>query len=67
MYVEGGGYRREGDGDGLDCWEDNVTHMTLGTEPNHPLSYAMGLEHHHPIMSTLGDTGGRLDREREIW
>ena len=45
--------------------EDNVANVTLGTEPNSPLAFALGLEYHHPIMSTLGDPGGRLERERE--
>ena len=37
---------------------------TIGTEPNAPLTYALGSEHHHPIMSKLGGHGGRLERER---
>ena len=32
-----------------------VTNVTLVTDPNAPLAYALVLEHHHPIMSTLGD------------
>ena len=47
-------------------WEDNIAHVTLGTEPNDPLAYALVLELHHPTMSKLGDTGGRLERDREI-
>ena len=58
-----GGDVREGDGDGLSRWEDNVAHVTLVTEPNGPFAYAPGLENHHLIMSMLGDLGGRLDRE----
>ena len=38
-----------------------VTNATLGRESNPPLAYASGLEVHHPIMSKLGDPGGRLD------
>ena len=45
--------------------EDNVANITLGTEPNTPLAFALGLEYHHPIMSTLGDPRGRLERDRE--
>ena len=36
----GGGDGRGGDGDRISWWEDNVTDLTLGTEPNDPLSYA---------------------------
>ena len=61
----GGGDRRDGNGNRLSRWEDNVANLTLGIEHNYPLAYAPGLEHHHPIMITLGETGGRLDRERE--
>ena len=43
--------------------EDNISNITLGTEPNSPLVYALGLEHHHPIMSTLGKLEGILERE----
>ena len=43
-----------------------VKHLTLGTEPNSPLTYAPGLELHHPIMSNFGDPGGRLERESYI-
>ena len=56
----GGGYGRGGDRDRLSQWEDNVEKLTLGTEPNAPLAYDPGLEHHHLIMSTLGYPGGRL-------
>ena len=35
--------------------EDNVVNITLGTEPNAPLAYDMGLELHHLIMSKLGE------------
>ena len=54
----GGGYGREVDGDVLNQWGDNVANITLGTEPNATLAYAPGLEHHHPIVSTLGEPGG---------
>ena len=56
---EGGRYRN-GDRYGLSRWEDNVAHLTLGTEPNSPLDYALGLEHHHMITSMFGEHGGRL-------
>ena len=62
--TEGGG----GDGwdeDGLNRWEDNVAYVTLGTEPNAPLAYALEMELHHPTISKLGEPGGRLERERE--
>ena len=60
----GGGDGWVGDGERLSRWEDNVANLTVGTEPNAPLAYAPGLEHHHPIISTLGEPGGRLERER---
>ena len=53
-------------GGGLNRREDKVANITLGTETNAPLDYAPGLDHHHPILSTLGDPGGRLYTEREI-
>ena len=56
-----GGDGQSGDGDRLSQWEDNVDRLTLGTEPNSTLAYALVLEHHYPIMSTLGDSGGWLD------
>ena len=63
--VGGGVDGRDGDGDGISRWEDNVAQVTLGTEPNAPLAYDPGLEHHHPIMSTLREPGGQLEIERE--
>ena len=39
--------------------EDTVVNITLGTEPNSPLSYAPVLELRHPIMSNLGEHGGQ--------
>ena len=56
----GGGDGRDGDGDRLSQWEDNVANVTLRTEPNVPLAYAPRLGHHQPIMSTVGDTRGQL-------
>ena len=58
-------YGQDGDGDWLNQWEDNLENITSGMDPNAPLAYALGLEHRHPISSTLGDTGSQLDRERE--
>ena len=57
--VEGGGDGRDGDGGGygLSWWEDNIANVTIEIEPNAPLAYAMGLEHHQPNMSTFGETG----------
>ena len=57
---------RDGDGDGLNWWGDNVSYVTLGTDPNYPLAYAPVLELHHPIMSKLWDPRGRLEIEIEI-
>ena len=37
------GYGWGGDRDRLIQWEDTVANLTLGTEPNAPLSYAPGL------------------------
>ena len=52
------GGERETDGIETDTeknwYEDNEAHATLGAEPNIPIPYALVLEHHHPIMSTLG-------------
>ena len=58
----GGGYGRDGDGGRLSRWEDNIENLTLRTEPNSPLDYALGLEHHHLIMGTLGEPGVWLER-----
>ena len=63
MVREGGG--RDGDGYIICWWEDNEANKNLGTKKNDPLSYAPGLEHHHLLMSTLGETGGQLEREIE--
>ena len=57
----GGGYGWYGDR--ISRWGDNVAPITLGMEHNDPLAYYPGLELHHPITSTLGDTRGRLKRE----
>ena len=61
--VLGGRTNRGGGGirDRLSRLEDNVAYVPLGTDPNAPLAYAMRLEIHHPIMSTLGDPGVRLN------
>ena len=34
--------------------------LTLDMEPNAPLDYDLGLEHHLPIMITLGELEFRL-------
>ena len=64
--TDGGGGEdgRDRDGYRLSRWKDNVTQSTLETDTNDPLAYAMGLEHNHPITSTLGDPEGRLETER---
>ena len=59
--VWGGGDGQDRNRDGLNWWEDNVENINLGIEPNAPLVSVTGLEHHHPIMSMLGDPGGRLE------
>ena len=41
-----------------------LTIVTLGTEPNAPISSDPVLEIHHPIMSKLGGNRGRLNRKR---
>ena len=56
---------RHGDRYRLSWWEDNVANSTLGTDTNSPLAYAPILGHHHPIMSTLGEPGGQLERNRD--
>ena len=61
----GGGYGRDRDRYRLNRWENNIANITLRAEPNDPLAYAPRLEYHHPIMSRLGETGGRLEREIE--
>ena len=43
---------------------DTVAVNNIGTEPNDPLAYAPGSEHHRPTMSNLGGHGGQLERER---
>ena len=64
--MEGGTDGQDRDGDVLSWWEDNVENITLRTEHNAPLAYDLVLEHHHPIMSTLGDPRGQLERERKL-
>ena len=59
--VGGVGYGWDGDGDRPSRWEDNVAHVTVGTEPNNPLAYAPGLQYHHPIRSSPGGPGGQLE------
>ena len=58
---EGGkGDGRDGDGDGLNMWEDNVANVILGIEPYAFLDSAPALELHHPNMNILGGHGGQL-------
>ena len=64
----GGGDGQDRDNNGrLLKWEDTVANITLGKEHNAPLAYALGLEHHHMIMSTLGYHGSQLERDREMF
>ena len=44
----------------------NVADKTIWTEPNDPLAYVTGSEHHHPTISKILGHGGQLEREREI-
>ena len=62
--VEGGGYElyRHGYGQ-LVRWEDNLSNVILGADPNSPLSYALVLELHHPTMSMFGGAGIQFYRE----
>ena len=46
-------YMKKRDGDGLNQWKDNVSNKFLGKDPNATPDYYLGLELHHPIMSTL--------------
>ena len=64
-YRGGGRYGWDGDGYGLNWWEDTAANAILGTGPNSPLASAPGLELHHMIMSIIGGQGGRLDRYRD--
>ena len=48
----------------LKLGEDNVANITLWMETNDTFAYDPELKYHHPIMSTLGKPGGRLERER---
>ena len=54
------------DGDGITRWEDTVEIFILGTYPNAPLAYALGLELQPSIMSMIMGHRYRLEREREM-
>ena len=41
-----------------------VASIMLGAGPNAPLASAPGLELHHPIVSMLGGSRDRLERDR---
>ena len=57
----GGGYGQGGDVERkLIRWKDTAANRILGTEPNYPLDYHLGLKLHHPIMSMLGEHGSHL-------
>ena len=56
----GGEDEEEGNGDGLNRWEDTVENVILGTEPNAPIAYAPVLELHQAIMIMLVGNRGRL-------
>ena len=40
---------------------------TIEKEPNAPIVYALGSEHHHLTMSMIGRHGGQLDIERDTY
>ena len=45
--------------------KDTVAVNTIETNPNTPLSYALGSEHHCPNMIRIEDHGGQLERVRK--
>ena len=49
----------------MDIWKtktkDNLMVNTIGTEPNDPIVYNLGSEHHHLTMSKIGRHGGQLE------
>ena len=45
---------RDRDRDTFNLCKNNTAIINLETEPNDPLVYALGLEHHRPIISKLG-------------
>ena len=64
--------RRRGGGGVGNRYQGRISHIgqssnliTIGTEPNFPLAYALGTEHHRPIMSIFGGTKDGL-RERDV-
>ena len=66
-----GGYRQERDVNGrlINC-EDTVAKISLRTKPNATFDYALGLEIHHPIISTIGAHRNQLERKRyplQLW
>ena len=38
-----------------------ATLKKLGKEPSAPLSSALGMEHHHPMLIMMGGNGGRIE------
>ena len=61
----GGGGWKWGPRQDIDADGENLHLITKGTEPSGPLAYALGLEIHHPTMSTIWGHGGRLYIQRE--
>ena len=47
--------------------KDDLMVNTIGTEPNAPIVYAPGSEHHHLTMSKIGRHGYRLDIEIDTY
>ena len=62
---KGEGCGRDGDGYEVNRWEDTVSKIILGTDPNDLLVCDTILELHHLIMSMSGGYGGWLERERD--
>ena len=55
----------------MDRWKtkekDDLMVNTIVTEPNAPIVYAPGSEHHHLTMSKIGRHGYQLDIERDTY
>ena len=60
--VAGGGGGVHWDEAGNGCRGREYPLLTIGTNPNAPLSYALGMGNPHLTMITLGVRGGRLER-----
>ena len=56
----GGGGGGNGDWGSISGMGQSSTLTTIGMDTNATLAYGPGMEHHHPIMSTLGGWGDPL-------